>query len=125
MTDPMTVHRTHDEPSPSPSCFTITTEKSLQLSSYIYFVSFLLVLFSPSRTNIDSLQVLSLMATKHDCVCAHGRSKSVATSARLVIGSNDERDPEYVPPGTATPLRAARATRATPKKVVFGVVNAS
>ena len=34
-------------------------------------------------------------------------------------------DPEYVPPGTATPSRAARATRATPKKVASSVVTAS
>ena len=43
----------------------------------------------------------------------------------MVIGSDDERDPEYVPPGTSTPSRAARAARATPKKVASGVVTAS
>ena len=43
----------------------------------------------------------------------------------MVIGSDDERDPEYVPPGTFTHSRAARAPRATPKKVVSGVVTAS
>ena len=43
----------------------------------------------------------------------------------MIIGSDDERDPEYVPPGTSTPSRAARAPRATPKKVASGVVNAS
>ena len=43
----------------------------------------------------------------------------------MVIGSDDECDPEYVPPGTSTPSRAARAPRATPKKVEFGVVTAS
>ena len=43
-------------------------------------------------------------------------------SARLVIGSDDKRVPEYMPPGTSTPSRAARAT---PKKVVSGVVTAS
>ena len=63
----------------------------------------MLVLFAPSSTKNDSLQVLSLMATKQDQVYAHGRSKYVAPSARLVIGSDDEHDPEYVPPGTATP----------------------
>ena len=70
MTDPMTVRRTHDEPSPGPSCFTVTIEKSIQLSSYIYFVLFLLVLFAPSCTNIDSLQKLSTMAPKQDRVYA-------------------------------------------------------
>ena len=40
-------------------------------------------------------------------------------------GSNDERDPENVLPGTSTPSSAARATRSTPKKVVSFVVTAS
>ena len=65
------------------------------------------------------------MAPKQDRVYAHGRSKSVTPFARLVICSNDEHDPEYEPLGAATPSRAARATRATPKKVAFGVVSAS
>ena len=65
------------------------------------------------------------MAPKQDRVYARGRSKSVALSACLVIASDDERVPEYVPPGTATPSRAARATRAMPKKVAPGVVIAS
>ena len=85
----------------------------------------LLVLFATSRTNIDPLQVLSIMAPKQDRVYARGRSKSVAPSARLVIGFNDEHDPEYVLPGTSTPSRAVRAARATPKKVASGVVTAS
>ncbi|TMX00848.1 hypothetical protein EJD97_025831 [Solanum chilense] len=125
MTDPMTVHYTHDGTSPGPSCFTATTEMALQLCSYVYFVSFLLVLFAPSSTNNDSLHVLSLMAPKQDQFYAHGLSKSIAPSARLVIGSDDEHDPEYVPPGSATPARAARATRATPKMLAFSVVTAS
>ena len=65
------------------------------------------------------------MEPKHDRVYAHGRSKSVAQSARLVIRSNDEHDPKYVPPGTATPSRDATATRATSKKVMFDVVTSS
>ena len=85
----------------------------------------LLVLFAPSSTDIDSLQVLSIMATKQDRIYACGRLKSVALSARLVIGFDDERDPEYVPPGTSTPSHAAHAARATPKKVASGVVTAS
>ena len=85
----------------------------------------LLVLFTTTRTNIDPLQVLSPMAPKQDRIYACGRSKSFASYARLVIGSDDERDPEYVPPGTSTPSRAARADRATPKKVAYGVVTAS
>ena len=36
------VHHTHDEPSPCPSCFTVTIEMSLHLNSFIYFVSFCL-----------------------------------------------------------------------------------
>ena len=103
MTDPITVCHTHDGPSPGPSCFTATAEMSLQLCSYGYFISFLLFLFAPSITNNDSLQVLSLMAPKQDRVYARRRSKSVAPSSRLVIGSDDENDPEYVP--LALPLQ--------------------
>ena len=89
----MTVRPNHDEPSPGPSCFTVIVEKSLQLRSYIYVLSFLLILFFPSRNNIDSLQVLSLMAKKHDRVYACARSKPLTPSARLVIGFYDEHDP--------------------------------
>ena len=37
------------------------------------------------------------MAPKQDRVYARGHSKSVTPSARLVIGSDDEHDPKYVP----------------------------
>ncbi|TMW83040.1 hypothetical protein EJD97_003165 [Solanum chilense] len=76
-------------------------------------------------THIDPLQVLSTMALKQDRVYSRGRSKFVAPSARLVIGSDDKRDPEYVPPGTSIPSRTARAPRATPKKEALGVVTSS
>ena len=76
----------------------------------------LLVLFATTRTNIDPLEVLSTMAPKQDRIYARGRSKSVAPSASMVIGFDDERDPEYVPPGTSTSSRVARAPRATPKR---------
>ena len=85
----------------------------------------LVVFFATTRTNIDPLQVLSTMAPKQDRIYACGRSKSVAPSARMVIGSDEEHDPEYVPPSTSTPSRAARAPRAIPKKVASGVVTAS
>ena len=75
----------------------------------------LIVLFATSRTNIDPLQVLSTMASKQDRIYVRGRSKSVAPYARMVIGSDDERDPEYMPPDTSTPSRAARAPRSTHK----------
>ena len=55
----------------------------------------------------------------------HAGSKFVAPSTSMVIGSDDERDPEYVPPGTSIPSRVARAPRATPKKVASGVVTTS
>ena len=88
----MMIRRTHDDPSPGMSCFTVIAEKSLQLSSYTYFFH-----FSPSclllLVLIDSLQVLSIMAPKPDRVYARGQSKSVAPYARLVIGSDDEREP--------------------------------
>ena len=74
---------------------------------------------------VSNPQVLSTMAPKQDRVYARGRSKSVAPSARLVIGSDDEHDPEYVPPGTSTPSRAARAARSSPKMVASDIVTAS
>ena len=43
----------------------------------------------------------------------------------MIIGSDDEQDLKYVPLVTSTPSRAARAPRATPKKVASGVVTAS
>ena len=82
----------------------------------VLFRMVLLVLFAITRTNSDPLQVLSTMAPKQDRTYARGRSKSVAPSARLIIGSDDERDPEYVPPGTSTPSRVARAPRAHLKR---------
>ena len=72
----------------------------------------MLVLFATIRTNKDQIY-------------SRRRSKSIAPSARMVIGSDDERDPGYGPPGTSTPSRAACASRATPKKVASGVVTAS
>ena len=83
------------------------------------------VLIATTHTNIAPLQVLSTMAPKQDHTYARGRSKSVASSARMVIGSDNERDPEYMPPGTSAPSRATRAPRATPKMVASGVVTAS
>ena len=84
-----------------------------------------IVLFATTHTNIDPLQVLYTMAPKQDRAYERGRSKSVSPSARLIIWSDDERDPEYVPSGTSAPSRAARAPRATPKMVASGVVTAS
>ena len=99
----MTVRHIHDEPSPGPSCFTVTIEMSFYFNFIVFFFLVLLVLFSTSSTNIDPLQVLSTMASKQDRIYVRGRSKSVAPYARMVISSDDERDPEYVPPGTSTP----------------------
>ena len=65
------------------------------------------------------------MAPKLDLVYSRGRSKFVAPSRRMVIGSDDNQDPEYVPPGTRTPTCAAMNTRGTPKKMASGVVTAS
>ena len=45
------------------------------------------------------------MAPKQDRIYACGRSQTVALSARMVIGSDDERDLEYVHPGTSTPSK--------------------
>ena len=65
------------------------------------------------------------MAPNQDRVYTRGRSKSVAPSTRLIIDFDDERDPKYVPPGTTTPPRAARATGATFKKEASDIVTAS
>ena len=65
------------------------------------------------------------MAPKQDRVYACGRLKFIAPSARLVIGSDDESETEYVPAGTAIPSRAAYAASGTPKKVASGVVTTS
>ena len=121
----MTVHRTHEEPSRGPLCFTITIEMSFYVNFLYLFCVVLLVLFAHSSTNIDPLHVLSTMAPKQDRSYTHGQSKSVTPSARMIIGSNDEGDIEYVPPGTSTPSRAESAPTATPKKVASGVVTAS
>ena len=83
------------------------------------------VFFATTRTNSNPMKVLSTMAPKQDRTYARGRSKSVAPFARLIISSDDERDPEYVPPSTSAPSRAARAPRATPKTVASGVVTTS
>ena len=96
---------------------------SLHLNSFIYFVSFCL--------SCMLLIVLMVILYRYyllwhqNKIDARGQSKSVASSARLVIGSDHECDPEYMPPGTSTPSCAARAARTTPKKVASGVVTAS
>ena len=74
------------------------------------------VLFATTRTNSDPLQVLSTIAPKQDRTYARGRSKSVAPSARLIIGSDDEWDPEFVLVGTSAPSRAARAPVPHPRQ---------
>ena len=76
----------------------------------------LLVLIATTHANIAPLQVLSTMAPKQDRTYARGRSKYVAPSARMVIGSDDERDPEYMPPGTSAPSRATRAPEPHPRR---------
>ena len=75
--------------------------------------------------NCCSFQVLTFVAAKLHRVNTQGCSNSVAPFGRVVIVSYDERDPEYVPPGTVTPARAARTTRHTPLKVEIGLVTAS
>ena len=65
------------------------------------------------------------MAPKLDIVSSRGRFNSLAPSQCLISSSDDERDHEYVPPGTQTLTSAARATRGTPKKVAPDIVAAS
>ena len=83
------------------------------------------LVWSTTRTNIDPLLVLSTTTPKKDRIYSCSRSKSVAPYARMVIVSDDESDPEYVPPGSSTLSYAARAPRATPKEVASGVITAS
>ena len=75
-----------------------------------------LVLFATSRTNIDPLHVLFTMAPKQDQIYTCRQLKSIAPSAHMVIAFDDEHDLEYVPPGTSTPSRAARAPEPHPKR---------
>ena len=82
-------------------------------------------MFSPSSTNIYSLQAISIMESKQDQFYARGLSNSVAPSACLAIGSYDEHDPMYVHPDTSSPSRASRASRAIQKKVASGEVTTS
>lgn len=65
------------------------------------------------------------MEPKQDIVYSRERTKSVARSHWMIGTSNDERDSEYVPPGTRTPTLAARITRGIPQKVDSGIVTAS
>lgn len=58
----------------------------------------LTVLQVSSGNNNFSLKVH--IAHKQDRVYSRRNSKSVAPSNRMVIGSDDERDLEYVPQGT-------------------------
>lgn len=62
------------------------------------------------------------MAPKPYIVYQRGRSKPVGPSRLLSGQSNDEQDPEYVPPSTRTPIAAARASGGIPKKVVPRVI---
>ena len=119
----MTVRHSHDVPSPDPSCVTVTIEITYYFQ--ICFCVVLLDFLATTHTYIDPLQVLSTMAPKQDLIYARGRSKSIVPSARMVNGSDDDRDLEYVPPRTSTPARDPHAPRATPKKGASDVITAS
>ncbi|XP_069152820.1 uncharacterized protein [Solanum lycopersicum] len=73
----------------------------------------------------DGDTLLVIIASDLDEQQVQSLVKYVAPPARLIIDSDDERDPEYVPPGISAPSRAAHAPRATPKTVASGVVTAS
>lgn len=76
-------------------------------------------------TSTNNLPLQVQMALKPDIVYFRGRSMSVSPSHRMVIGLDDEKYPEYVPPGTRTQKSAARTTRGTPKKVSSDIVSTS
>lgn len=76
----------------------------LKLQTYIVFNFHFLSLFclfqvcsKVSMRLTTGLQVL--MASKKDIVYCRGRSKSKASSQRMIDTSDNERDPKYVPPG--------------------------
>ena len=87
--------------------------------SYLSVLLFLVSTLPPESfpTCVFSIsKVLSTMEPKKDRTYARGRSKSVAPCARLIIRSDDERDPEYMPPGTSAPSRATRAPKPHPRR---------
>ncbi len=108
----MTDRRSYDGLSMGSSC----TLYYYTVISFLCYVAF-------SGINYFSLHVQ--MAPRQNLDYSGGCSKSVAPLNRLIIGLDDERDLEYVPPGTRTPLPPARSTRATPTRVAPGVVTTS
>ena len=91
----------------------------LLLHCHSIFVSTLLLSYvGCTGANFYSLQ--ALMSPKQDCVYSLRHSKSVAPSVWIIIASDDERDPEYVPPDTLTSTRATWTTRSTLTKVAPG-----
>ena len=71
------------------------------------FPSLVLLLLGVSHVHIKANNYLLHvpMAPKPDLFYSRRRSKCVAPSRRMVIGSGDDHDPEYVPPGMHTPTR--------------------
>lgn len=66
------------------------------------------------------------MAPKKDIVYANrGKSKSIAPSHRMIIDSNNEKDPAYISLGEKTLTISRWDTRGTPRKVTWDVVTAS
>lgn len=86
---PMTVHHASDGTPMGPLCSSATATLPVQL----YY-----------------MQVLTLMAPKKDRVYSYGHSKSISPSTWFVIGSNDERDLQYVPPGMVNPVKTKHHT---------------
>ena len=109
----MTDHRHFDELSMglSGSAAFCTT---ILFCLYLLCLMLLNVLQASSGTNNFFLQVY--MAPKQDCVYSRGRSKSVAPSNQMVIGSEGELDLLYVPPDTLTPTHATCTLEPRPRR---------
>ncbi|XP_069144452.1 uncharacterized protein [Solanum lycopersicum] len=68
---------------------------------------FITQLFPHGAVELENKEGELLMAQKQDHVYSQGRSKFIAPFFWMVISSDDDRDSEYVPPGTLTPTRAS------------------
>ena len=94
--------------------------KTLQQYHFTFCFTFLFsslhVFFDSTGNNFFYFHVLTLMAPKLESVYTRRLLKFIAPSAWLVIRSDDERDPEYVPPGTITNAWAARTINPPPRR---------
>ena len=65
------------------------------------------------------------MAPKKKIIYARGKSKSVVPSRWVIVNSDNEQDPAYVPLGVTTQTTTPQVTKGDSRKVNPGVVTAS